>query len=156
VPVATRVLLKPAATVAVPVAGVTAIEVNVTGVTVRVAVADLPPIVAVMTDVPADTPVAIPAAETVATPVLAEDHAMPGATVTSWIKPSLYVAVAVNCWMPLVGVEGVAGVTATETTPGKATELVVPPHPATKATISSAMNHMSGFVRLLNRFILFS
>jgi len=31
-----------------------------------------------------------------------------------------------------------------------------PPHPATKATISSAMNHMSGFVRLLNLFISFS
>jgi hypothetical protein len=134
-------------------AGVTAIDTNVSGVTVRLTVALLPPIAAVMTDVPLATPAAIPVAETVATPVSAEDQAIPGDVVTSWVKPSLYVAVAVNCWMPLTGIEGVAGVTATETTPGKFTELVVPPHPATKATISSAMNHMSGFVRLLNLFI---
>jgi hypothetical protein len=156
VPVAIRVLVRPAATEAVPVAGVTAIEVKVTVDTAKVAVADLPPIAAVMTDVPLATPVAIPAAEIVATPVLAEDQAIPGAVVTSWVKPSLNVASALNCWIPLIGIEGVAGVTVTETTLGKSTELVLPPHPATKATISSAMNHMSGFVRLLNLFILFS
>jgi len=31
-----------------------------------------------------------------------------------------------------------------------------PPHPATTVASSKAMNHMSGFVRLLNLFILFS
>jgi hypothetical protein len=70
VPVATRVLVRPATTVAV--AGVTAIELKVAAVTVRVAEPVLPPKAAVMTDEPADTPVATPGDATVATKVSPE------------------------------------------------------------------------------------
>jgi len=55
------------------VAGVTAIEVNAAvDKTVSVADADFVPEVTVMTDVPGDTPVAIPVDMMVATAVLAE------------------------------------------------------------------------------------
>jgi hypothetical protein len=63
--------VKPIGTVAV--AGVTAIDTNVAAGTVKVAEPDLPPKVAVIVAVPADTPVATPVVDrTVATGVLPE------------------------------------------------------------------------------------
>jgi hypothetical protein len=60
----------------VAVAGVTAIELNVALVTVKVPEPDLPLKVAVIVAVPADTPVATPVVDkTVATPVVSEVHA---------------------------------------------------------------------------------
>ena len=92
VPVATKVCVKPIGTVAV--AGVTAIELNVAAVTVKVAEPDLPSNVAVMTDVPTATPIARPDV-TVATLVVPEVQLENA--VTSWDVPSVYVAVAMNC-----------------------------------------------------------
>ena len=62
--------MRPIGTVAV--AGVTAIELNVAAVTVKVAEPDLPPNVAVIVAVPIDSPVATPGDRTVATRGLPE------------------------------------------------------------------------------------
>ena len=62
--------MKPIDTVAV--AGVTAIELNVAAVTVKVAEPDLPPNAAVIVAVPTDSPVAMPVDTTVATRGLPE------------------------------------------------------------------------------------
>jgi hypothetical protein len=59
----------------VAVAGVTAIDTNVAAGTVKTAEPDLPPKVAVIVAVPADTAVATPGDTTVATGVLPEVHA---------------------------------------------------------------------------------
>jgi hypothetical protein len=143
------------------VAGVTRIDITVAFVTVKIAEPDLPPkppkptTVAVMVDWPETWPVATPDGKIVATPppgaistaVQVED------AVTSLDDPSLYVPVAVYCWVPVTGINAVAGVTLTETKPCK-TAAEPPkigsrppppfPHPATKATSSNAMNHLSG------------
>ena len=55
-------------------AGVTAIELNVAAVTVKIAEPDLVPKVAVIVAVPADTPVATPGDTTVATAMVPEVH----------------------------------------------------------------------------------
>jgi hypothetical protein len=55
-------------------AGVTVMELKVTAVTVKVVFPDTLPEAAVMTEVPAETPVARPPALTVATPVVPEDQ----------------------------------------------------------------------------------
>ena len=70
------------------VAGSTAIDINVAGVTVRFAVADLAPKLAVMTEVPMATPLATPVALlTVATAALAEAHTTDGVTSTEAPSP---------------------------------------------------------------------
>jgi hypothetical protein len=90
--------------------GVTTIELNVAAVTVKVAEPDLPPKSAVMTDVPMAMPAARPdALLTVATPVVPEIQLEDA--VTSLDDPSVYVAVAINCWGAPIGIEAVAGVT---------------------------------------------
>ena len=90
--------------------GVTTIELNVAAVTVKVAEPALPPKLAVMTDVPLATPVARPdVLLTVATLVVPEVQLEDA--VTSLDDPSLYVAVAINCWVAPIGIEAVAGVT---------------------------------------------
>jgi hypothetical protein len=98
------------------VAGITTNETNVAVFTVNVADAVLPPKAAVMTVVPGATPVAKPLVgaveETPATPGVPEDQVEDA--VTSTVAPSPYVAVAVNCWVPLTGIEAVLGVTARE------------------------------------------
>ena len=74
-PLATKACVPPIATEAV--AGVTAIELNVTpaaGTTVKVAEPDLAPNVAVIVAVPPDRPVATPGDTTVATGRLFEVH----------------------------------------------------------------------------------
>ena len=69
---ATKVLVRPIGTEAVK--GVTAIELNVAAVTVKVADADMPPDVAVIVAAPMARPVAIPGDTTVAVPMAPEVH----------------------------------------------------------------------------------
>jgi hypothetical protein len=101
------------ATAMLAVAGVTAIEDNVTAaVTVRVAVPDLPLKAAVMVAVPAALAVARPLLTIVATVVLDEDQVT--WVVISRVDESEYVPVAVNCWVVPTALLGLAGVTAIE------------------------------------------
>ena len=112
VPVAMKRWVRPLGIEAV--GGVTAIETNVAAVTVRVAEADWPSKLAVMTDVPMAAPAARPdVLLTVATPVVPEIQLEDA--VTSRDVPSLYVAIAVYCWEAPIGIEAVAGVIATDT-----------------------------------------
>ncbi len=77
-------------------AGVTAIEVNCGGATVRVCAGLVtPPFDALIWVVPADTEVARPVAFIVATPVALDDQV--AEDVISAVLPSEYVPVATNC-----------------------------------------------------------
>jgi hypothetical protein len=93
----------------------------------------------VITDVPVATPVARPdVLLTVATPVVPEVQLEDA--VTTRVDPSLYVAVAINCWGALIGIEAVAGVTAIDTnvTWGAQCSVTSPPplpHPVIKKTL---------------------
>ncbi|KUG24140.1 hypothetical protein ASZ90_006064 [hydrocarbon metagenome] len=93
------------------VAGITIKDTDLAAVTFKVAEPDMPSKVAVMTDaVPARIPVAHPdVGLTEALPELPEIQVEE--FVTSMDVPSLYVAIAVNCWLPVTGTEAVAGVT---------------------------------------------
>jgi hypothetical protein len=131
------------------VAGVTAIDTNVAAVTVKVAEPVWPPKVAVMRAVPAATPVAAPDLSSIVATLRVAEVQLEDA-VTSLVDPSLYVAVATNFWAAPIGIEAVAGVTATETRPGKpkvgaprigSRPPSPPPHAATKTLRSNAMNH---------------
>ena len=106
----------------------------------------------------------VPPARPVATPVAGPTVALPGVpeiqlevVVTLRDDPSLNVAVAVNCWVPVIGIEAVAGVTATETRSVKPEPKIgsrPPLHPAAKATSSNAADSIiSGLVKLLKKFI---
>ena len=92
--------------------GVTATDVRV-GVTVRVAVPVTPLRVAVTVVEPAATAVASPDA-TVAT--VGFELVQVAVVVTFPVVPSLYVAVAANCWVAPTAILAVAGVTAIEAT----------------------------------------
>jgi len=93
-------------------AGVTSIDINILAFTVKTAkLLVMPPKVAVMFDVPAVKPIAKPLIGAAATAWVAEAQVMPGFAVTLRVDPSLYVAVAVNCWVPRTGIEASAGVT---------------------------------------------
>jgi hypothetical protein len=87
------------------------------GVTVRVADPEIVPDTAVIVVVPGAAAVAspwLPAAPlTVATPVADELHVTD--VVRLWVPPLLYVPVAVNCTVVPAAIDGVAGVTAMET-----------------------------------------
>jgi hypothetical protein len=74
--------------------GVTAMDSSVTAVTVSVVLPDALPEVALMTDEPVPTPVAIPPSATVATEVVPDDHVTDA--VISREVPSEYLPVAVN------------------------------------------------------------
>src|SRR5947208_1659608 len=76
---------------------------------------------------PADTPVARPAAETVATDVLEEDQA--ALDERSFVVPSEYVPVALNCCVAPAAMEGFAGVTAIEDSVAPVGGLLPPPPP---------------------------
>jgi len=93
--------------------GVTAIDTSTAGVTVSVVEPLTLPEVAWIVVLPADTLVAIPAAEIVATPVLLELQVTD--PVMFNVLLSLYVPVAVNCCVPPFAIEGFAGVTAIDT-----------------------------------------
>ena len=123
------------------VAGVTVIELNVAGVTVKVAEPDMPPKLAVMTDAPLATPVARPDVLLTEATLVVPEVQMEDA-VTSWVDPSLYVAVAINCLGPLIGTEAVAGVTAIDTIflGSQCPVSPPPPHPEIKKTLRIKIN----------------
>jgi hypothetical protein len=92
-------------------AGIIRNDTDVAPFTVNVDEPDLPSKVAVMSD---DVPLTWP----VAKPVAASTEALTGVPelqaevfVTSMDNPSLYIAIALNCWLPVTGTEAVAGVT---------------------------------------------
>ena len=129
-------------------AGVTSNFVDVAAFTVNVTVAVLPSKVAVMmVDVLTTLPVAMP--------VFNPTEALAGVpeiqledVVTSRVDPSLYVAVAVNCWVPVAGTEAVAGVTSMDTKlwggnqcPVSAPSPPPPPHPVIKKPLRMKINN---------------
>ena len=75
--------------------GVTAMEDKVAGIIVRAVFPEMSPKVAVMMDVPTATAVARPMLLTVATDVF--DDLQVTWVVISWLVPSEYMPVAVNC-----------------------------------------------------------
>ena len=77
------------------VPGVTAIEVNNAGVTVKAAEPLIVPEVAVMEAVPCATLVAKPPLPTVA--IVVADETQAAVVVRFWVVPLLYVPVAVTC-----------------------------------------------------------
>jgi hypothetical protein len=92
-----------------------------------------------MSDVPVATPVVKPdAGLTVATLVVPEVQFEDA--VTSRDDPSPYVAVAVNCWVAVTGIEAVAGVTLMDTTWGANQFPVPPPHPVIKKPLKIKIN----------------
>lgn len=101
-------------------AGVTSIDINILAFTVKTAILlVVPPKVAVMFDRPKALPVARPVFNPIeATPTPGKTSAAAQLllifVVTSRVDPSLYIAVAVNCWVPKTGMEASAGATKTE------------------------------------------
>jgi hypothetical protein len=136
------------------VIGVTTKDTDVAAFTVKFAVPNLPLKAAVMTTgTPTGvemTPVARPVADpTVALPLF-EDQVE--AVVTSRDDPSLYIAVAVNCWLPVTGTEAVAGVTAMEFRIGTPMPKIgsrppPPPQPAAKAVSINTINQVRNLER---------
>lgn len=114
--------------------GETAMDVTFFVVTVRAAVALIPPTDAVTLVAPGATPVARPLEVTVATEALAV--AQVAAVVTLAVELSLYVAVAVNCWVRPAATLAVAGETAIAVSVFAVTASVaVPLTPPTEAVI---------------------
>ena len=109
-PVATKVCVRPMGIVAV--AGVTAIELSVAAVTVKVAEPDLPLKVAVIVAVPTDRPVAIPGETTVATAMVPELQVT--RLLMSTLVPSEYAPVATKRCVRPMGTVAVNGVTTIE------------------------------------------
>ena len=109
-PFATKVCVPPIATVAVK--GVTAIELKVAAVTVKVAEPDLAPRVAVIVAVPTDRPVATPGDTIVATAMVPELHVTRLLILT--LVPSEYAPVATKVCVRPIGVVAVKGVTTIE------------------------------------------
>jgi hypothetical protein len=107
VPVAVNCLVRPLAMLGL--AGVTVIELKVAAVMVSSVFPDLLPDVAVITDVPAATPVARPPILMVATPIAPDDQVTDA--VISCDVPSENVPVAVNCLVRPLAMLGLAGVT---------------------------------------------
>ena len=95
------------------VAGVTAIDTNVGGPTVKVVLPLTPPRVALICDVPCPAPLARPPAAIVATALF--DDAQVAVLVSVWVLPSVYVPVAANCCVVPLAIVGFAGVTAIDT-----------------------------------------
>ncbi len=98
------------------VAGDTTNDTDVAAFTIKLAVAGecgLAAKVAVMTTVPDVTPVARPVCNPMVAWALLD--AQVEVTVLSKVDPSLNVSIAVYCWIPVTGIEAVAGVTLNET-----------------------------------------
>ena len=107
VPVAVNCWMPP--TAMLRLAGVTDIEDKIAEVTVRVALPEMLPNLAVMAAVPAATAVTRPLLVTVAAVVFDEPQVT--CVVMSKFVPSEYVPVAVNCGVSPTGMLGLAGVT---------------------------------------------
>jgi hypothetical protein len=94
--------------------GVTAIDTSVAAATVNVSGGLVrPPNAAVICDVPTPMPVAKPAELIVATPVVPDTHV--ACVVKFCVLLSVYVPVAVNCSVVPFAIDGLAGVTAIDT-----------------------------------------
>src|ERR1700735_1146437 len=106
-------------------AGVTAIDTSVAAVTVRVVEPLIAPETALIVLVPGATPVAIPPVVMVATPVVAELQVTE--LVRFCVELSENVPVAVNCCFAPALIEGLAGVTAIDTSVAAVTVRVVEP-----------------------------
>jgi len=104
--------------------GVTAIETSVDWLTVSVADALIDPELAEIVDVPTATPVARPPAAIVATEVA--DELQLAVLVRFWVLPSLYVPVAVNCWVVPAAIDGLAGLIEIEVSTGVTVSVAEP------------------------------
>jgi hypothetical protein len=93
--------------------GVTCNETSATGATVNVAEPATEDEAAVIVVEPVATPVLKPALFTVA--IVGEDEVHVAEAVRSWVVPSLYVPVALNCWVRPTTTDAETGVTAIET-----------------------------------------
>src|ERR1700735_2504679 len=114
-------------------AGVTAIDTSVAAVTVRVVEPLIAPETALIVLVPGATPVAIPPVVMVATPVVAELQVTE--LVRFCVELSENVPVAVNCCFAPALIEGLAGVTAIDTSVAAVTVRVVEPLTAPDAAL---------------------
>jgi hypothetical protein len=92
--------------------GVTAMEDRVAEFTVTVVLPEIVPEVAVMVVTPVVRAVARPLLLTVA--IVVSEELQVTCVVISWVVPSAYVPVAVNCWVAPPGMFRLAGVTAME------------------------------------------
>jgi hypothetical protein len=122
VPVATRGSVVPMANDAL--AGVTAMETSTACPTFSVAVPLTKPDVAVMTAVPTPSPLATPPPAMLAT---VEDEVQVTELVRSCALPSLYVPVAVNCWLVPLAIDALPGLTDIDTNTGDVTANVAEP-----------------------------
>jgi hypothetical protein len=105
--------------------GVTAMDCSVAAVTVSVVFPDALPEVAMMTDDPTATPVAIPLTATVAAEVVADDHVTDDVIFRE--VPSEYLPVAVNWSISPAGMDGFRGVTVIDCSVAAVTVSVVLP-----------------------------
>jgi hypothetical protein len=135
VPEAVNCLVFPAGTLGL--AGVTAIEDRVAGVTVMVVFPAILPDAAVMVAIPATTAVASPVLLTVVTEVFEE--AQVTCLVISWVVPSEYLPEAVNCLVLPSGTLGLAGVTDIEDRVAGVTAMVVFPEILRKLAVTVAV-----------------
>ena len=92
--------------------GATAMEDKVAGVTVKVVLPMILPEVAAMVTVPAATPAIRPGLFSLATNIF--DVCQITCEVISWLVPSEYIPVAINCWLSPTGMLGLAGATVME------------------------------------------
>jgi hypothetical protein len=148
------------------VAGVMTIDANWAAVTVAVAEPFVDPIVAVMVELPADTPVTNPDEFTAAYAVLSEFH-------VTWLDtscevPSLYTPTAESCLLCPDAIENTAGVIVIDDSEGAVTttfpvpviapsvavtltepalKAVRTPEPVTEATVGSEIPQMTWLVR---------
>jgi hypothetical protein len=103
-------------------AGVTARETSTGCPTLSVAVAVIDPELAAMVALPTPVPVAIPVLATVA--VLFEEELQLTPLVTFCVLPSLYVPVAVNCWLVPFAIDALDGAIDREVSTGAVTVIV--------------------------------
>ena len=103
--------VSPASTVGL--SGLTLTEVTVGALIVSVAVALLPLSAAVIVADPAATPLASPEPDWIVTFVVSEEVQVTEVVILP-VEASLYVPVAVNCWLAPTPIERLAGVTAIE------------------------------------------
>jgi hypothetical protein len=106
-------------------AGVTARETRTAGPTLSVADAVMEPELAMMVALPTPAPVASPLLAIVATAV--EDELQITVLVRSCVLPSLYVPVAVNCWLVPFAIVALEGVTDSDVSTAGATVNVAEP-----------------------------
>ena len=105
--------------------GVTEMEDRVAEVTARAVFPEIPPAVAVIVEVPVATATARPLPLTVATAVL--DELQVTCVLISWLVPSEYMPIAVNCGVSPTGMLGLVGVITMEDKVAAVTVRIVVP-----------------------------